>query len=230
MRLLLVEDEIRAAEELTGGLRRAGFEVVHAATGEDGLRAVQEAAFDIVVADVMLPGFNGFELVRAMRSRQLQVPVLFLSALDSTADRVRGLDEGGDDYLVKPFAFPELLARVRALLRRPQPIAHADLHNVQLADLVWDGHKRSISRQGKRIDLTPKEYALAVLLLEHCGEVVSRAQICKAVWNLEFEPAANTVDVQVRRLRTKLDDPFEPKLLHTLRGVGYVLELREPAP
>lgn len=228
MNLLLIEDELRTAKEVQTGLERSGFRVAHAATGEDGLRHLLHSPVDALIVDVMLPGFTGFEVVRAIRSRGLTVPVLFLSALDSTADRVKGLDEGGDDYLVKPFALPELVARVKALLRRSSDAkAPAAPAVVQIADLQWDPAQHRILRQGKRIDLTPKEYALAALLLEHQGEVVTRAQICRVVWELQFEPAPNTVDVQVRRLRTKLDDPFDIKLLHTLRGVGYVLEARQ---
>lgn len=228
MNLLLIEDELRTAKEVAAGLERAGFTVMHAATGEDGLRQLLAGPIDALIVDVMLPGFTGFEVVRAIRDRGLTLPVLFLSALDATADRVKGLDVGGDDYLVKPFALPELVARMRALLRRAgdnRPPVPTD--TVQIADLHWDAAQRRIERQGKRVDLTPKEYALAALLLEHHGEVVTRAQICRIVWDLAFEPAANTVDVQVRRLRTKLDDPYPTKLLHTLRGVGYVLEARQ---
>ncbi len=227
MRLLVIEDEARIARQIQSGLQEAGFEVEIAATGEAGLVSVLSGNFDGLIVDVMLPGFSGFELVRALRERGLKVPVLFLSARDSTADRVRGLEEGGDDYLVKPFAFPELLARIRALLRRAVPSGEAlPASQIRIADLVWEPDQRRITRSGKRIDLTPKEYALAALLLQHHGEVVGRLQIARHVWELEFEPAGNTVDVQLRRLRAKLDDPFEIKLVHTLRGVGYVLEAR----
>jgi two-component system copper resistance phosphate regulon response regulator CusR len=224
MRLLVVEDEAKLARQLQEGLQSAGFEVALAATGESGLRAVLETPPHAAIVDVMLPGFSGLELVRAMRARGVTLPVLFLSARDATADRVRGFDEGGDDYLGKPFAFPELLARVRALLRRSSAPSIDAV--VRVADLEWDPGARRIERQGRRIDLTPKEYTLAALLLERRGEVVARAEIVRCVWQLEFEPPGNTVDVQVRRLRAKLDEPFEPKLVHTLRGLGYVLEDR----
>lgn len=228
MKLLIVEDEAHIAREVQAGLQAAGFQVHTAATGEQGLCAVLDQCFDGLIVDVMLPGFSGFELVRGLRERGVRVPVLFLSARDSTADRVRGLEEGGDDYLVKPFALPELVARVRALLRRAGTSVDPPAQDVvRVADLTWERDHRRIARQGRRIDLTPKEYALAALLLDHRGEVVTRAQIARHVWDLEFEPADNTVDVQVRRVRAKLDEPFETRLVHTLRGIGYVLEVRE---
>jgi len=227
MKLLVVEDEIRSARQVQAGFEGAGFAVVLAATSEQGLQATLDQAFDCLIVDVMLPGFSGFDLVRALRERGNRVPVLFLSARDSAADRLRGFDEGGDDYLVKPYVFPELLARVRSLLRRASPAVEvAETTAVRIADLTWDPQQKRICRQGKRIDLTPKEYALAVLLLQHNGEVVARTSIARHVWDLEFEPAGNSVDVQVKRLRAKLDDPFDIKLVHTLRGVGYVLEMR----
>jgi two-component system copper resistance phosphate regulon response regulator CusR len=226
MRVLVVEDETKAARQLQLGLEDAGFEVELARTGEQGLRAIGSATFDVAVVDVMLPGFSGLELVRAMRERGHQLPVLVLSALDSTSDRVRGLDEGADDYLTKPYAFPELLARVRALLRRIGGAAEPD-EPVHLVELVWDASARCITRDGHRIELSEREYAVAELLLQRRGEPVTRSQIARHVWDLDFEPSANAVEVLVRRLRLKLDDPFATRLIHTIRGVGYVLEARE---
>jgi two-component system copper resistance phosphate regulon response regulator CusR len=224
MRLLVVEDEPKIARHLASGLEAAGFQVETCATGEAALDRARSAAFDALLVDVMLPGMSGLEAVRRLRSEGLASPVLFLSARDSTEDRVRGLNEGGDDYIVKPFALAEVLARIRAILRRSSLSPAAG--PVKVADLAWEPGLRRITREGRRVDLTPKEYALATLLLQHRGEVVSRAQIARAVWGLEVVTDGNAVDVQVRRLRRKLDDPFEVKLIHTLRGVGVVLEAR----
>ncbi len=224
MRLLIVEDEPKIAQRLAAGLREAGFETVVCLTGEEALGAARSQAFDALLVDVMLPGISGLEAVRRLRLEGLASPVLFLSAKDSTEDRVRGLNEGGDDYIVKPYALPEVLARIRAILRRSAGAPAQGL--VRVADLVWDPSQRRITREGRRVDLTPKEYALATLLLQHPGEVVSRAQIARAVWGLEVVTDGNAVDVQVRRLRRKLDEPFDVKLIHTLRGVGVVLEAR----
>lgn len=224
-RLLIVEDEPATAAELAAGLTRAGYHTTLAHSGEDALVTVLAQPFDAVVLDVMLPGFSGFEVVRAMRERGCGVPVLFLSALGAVADRVRGLQEGGDDYLVKPFAQSELQARIAALLRRGHPNpATAAPTVVQVGDLTWDPQQQRVTRAGKRLDLTPNELTLLALLLEHRGQVVTRSQIARSVWQLEFEPPGNTIDVQVRRLRTKVDDPYEKKLIHTRRGFGYVLE------
>ena len=225
MLLLVVEDEAKTARQIRAGLENAGFEVEVAASGEAGLQAALRLRPDGLIVDVMLPGFSGLALVRGLRERGVGAPVLFLSARDDTSDKVRGLDAGGDDYLGKPFAFPELLARIRALLRRG-PMVDVEPAVVTVADLEWDRESRRIARAGRRIDLTPKEYALAELLLEHHGEVVSRQQIVHHVWDLPFEGVGNAIDVQVGRLRTKLDEPFERRLVHTLRGVGYVLEDR----
>ena len=225
MRLLVIEDEAKTARQIRAGLENAGFEVDVAASGEAGLQLALQAQPDGLIVDVMLPGFSGLELVRGLRERGIGVPVLLLSARDDIVDKVRGLDAGGDDYLGKPFAFPELLARIRALLRRG-PLVDSASPLVVVADLEWDRLARRIARGGKRIDLTPKEYALAELLLAHRGEVVSRQQIARHVWDLPFEGVGNTIDVQVRRLRSRLDEPFARRLIHTLRGVGYVLEDR----
>lgn len=222
MRILVVEDETKAARHLERGLGAAGFEVQTCASAEQGLMACAQHTFDALVLDVMLPGMSGLEMVHQLRGSGVAMPVLFLSAKDATEDRIKGLNEGGDDYLVKPYSLPEVVARLRALLRRG---SHPGILNqVVVADLVWEPTTRRISRMGKRVDLTPKEYALATLLLNHQGEVVSRNQIIQAVWGLSTTVDGNSVDVQVLRLRKKLDDPFETKLIRTLRGVGIVLE------
>lgn len=224
MRLLIVEDEPKIARHLAAGLEEAGFETVVCHTGEEALQRARQGTFDALLVDVMLPGISGLEAVRRLRHDGLGSPVLFLSAKDSTEDRIRGLNEGGDDYIVKPYALPEVLARVRAILRRSA--AAPALSQVRIADLVWEPGQRRIMREGRRVDLTPKEYALASLLLQHPGEVVSRAQIVQAVWGMDVVTDGNAVDVQIRRLRRKLDEPFAAKLIHTLRGVGVVLEAK----
>jgi two-component system, OmpR family, copper resistance phosphate regulon response regulator CusR len=225
MNILIVEDEAKAARQLMDGLEAAGFKVKWAADGERGLELARSGEFDALVVDVMLPGRSGLELVRALRKLEVATPALFLSAKGEPEDRVRGLEEGGDDYLVKPYAFPEVLARLRAILRRvkrdEQPA------RIEVGDLIWEPELKRITRQNRRIDLTPKEYALAALLLEHIGEVVSRDQIMRVVWGLNIPGDGNAIDVQVRRLRAKLDDPFERKLIHTLRGMGITLEARD---
>ena len=224
MRLLIVEDEPKIARHLAAGLQEAGFQAAVCHSGEEALQRVRVEAFDALLVDIMLPGISGLEAVRRLRLEGLSSPVLFLSAKDSTEDRIRGLNEGGDDYIVKPYAMAEVMARVRAILRRSTAAPAAA--PVKIADMVWEPALRRITREGRRIDLTPKEYALATLLLQHPGEVVSRAQIARAVWGLEVVTDGNAVDVQVRRLRQKLDEPFAVKLIHTLRGVGVVLEAR----
>jgi len=223
MRILIVEDEAKTAHHLRDGLAEAGFEPHLFQDGPSALDAALMESFDALVVDIMLPGFSGLELVSKLRRKGVQVPVLFLSAKGALEDRIRGLEGGGDDYLVKPFALPELVARLRALLRRGT-IPSKD--RVQVGDLVWEPVQRRISRLGKRVDLTPKEYALATLLMRNPGEVVTRDQMAQAVWGLSSGVDPNAMDVQVRRLRKKLDDPYPVKLIHTLRGIGLVLEFR----
>lgn len=226
MRILIVEDEAKTGCHLRDGLAQAGFEPKLLADGPSALDAALTESFDALVVDIMLPGFSGLELVSRLRRKQVLSPVLFLSAKGALEDRIRGLEGGGDDYLVKPFALPELVARLRALLRRGLPPSS---DRVQVGDLVWEPTQRRVSRLGKRVDLTPKEYALATLLLRHPGEVVTRDQMANAVWGLSSAFDPNALDVQVRRLRKKLDDPYAFKLIHTLRGVGLVLESRGDA-
>ncbi len=224
MRILIVEDEARTADELRAGLVAAGFEAVVAPSAEEAMPLARSGVFEVLVVDIMLPGgASGLELLRALRDLGHRVPVIILSAKGDLEDRLRGLAAGADDYLAKPYSILEVVARIRSIARRAQPGPAAP---VQVGDLVWDPSRRSISRGGRRVDLTPKEYALMVLLLENAGRVVPRSQLVKAVWGLEGAVDANAVDVQILRLRRKVDDPFPVKLIHTLRGVGLLLEPR----
>ena len=222
MRILVVEDEPSTGEYLRKGLTESGFVVDLARTGTDGLHMARESEFDLVILDVMLPGLDGWGVLKNLRE-QKQVPVLFLTARDDVQDRVKGLELGADDYLVKPFAFAELLARIRTLLRRG---AAREPESIQIADLSIDVLKRRVMRSGQRIDLTPKEFALLHLLARRQGEVLSRSFIASQVWDMNFDSDTNVVDVAVRRLRAKVDDAFPKKLIHTVRGMGYVVEDR----
>ena len=221
MKLLIVEDELKTARFLQRGFTEAGFVVTLAADGPTGMHQIETGVFDLIVLDIMLPGLDGLQILTWMRDAGRQTPVLMLTARDEVSDRVRGLMLGADDYLVKPFAFSELLARVRTVLRRP-PVRESD--TLLVADLELDlaGHKAT--RAGKRINLTGREFTLLSLLARHAGEVLTRTLIAESVWNMTSEGDTNVVDVNLRRLRSKLDDPFSRKLLRTVRGVGYVLE------
>ena len=221
MKLLVVEDEQKTASYLHKGLTEAGFAVDVAAQGEDGLWLARSGGYDLIILDVMLPGRDGWSILAEIRREGKETPVLFLTARDAVEDRVKGLELGADDYLLKPFAFSELLARVRSILRRGQTRVP---ETIRIADLELDfvGHKAL--RAGRRLDLTPKEFALLSLLARREGEVLSRTLIAEQVWDMNFESDTNVVDVHIRRLRSKIDDPFECKLIHTVRGVGYVLE------
>jgi two-component system, OmpR family, copper resistance phosphate regulon response regulator CusR len=220
MRVLIVEDEPKTAAYIRKGLMEHAFVVDVAGNGLDGLHLATTGHYDLVLLDVMLPGADGWTVLQALR-RQKDTPVFFISARDEVADRVKGLELGADDYLVKPFAFSELLARVRTILRRGA--AKVD-PTVQVADLRIDVVRRRVTRGGQRIELTAKEYALLDYFVRHAGEVVSRTLIAEHVWDMHFDSDTNVVDVAVRRLRAKLDDPFEQKLIHTVRGVGYRFE------
>jgi two-component system copper resistance phosphate regulon response regulator CusR len=226
MRLLVIEDESKLAAYLHKGLTENGYVVDIAANGIDGRHLALEGAYDLVLLDVMLPGVDGFGVLKAIRSHNNAAPVLMLTARDKVDDRVRGLQEGADDYLVKPFAFSELLARVGALLRRGNGNGNGLTTQLRLADLEIDLASRKAYRAKQRLDLTAKEFTLLSLLLRRRGQVLSRTTLAEQVWDMNFDSDTNVVEVAVRRLRSKIDDPFPVKLLHTVRGMGYVLEDR----
>lgn len=232
MRLLVVEDEPKLAQYLSKGLGEHGHVVDVARDGIEGRRLATEGDYDLVLLDVMLPGVDGFGVLRAIRSASPARPVLMLTARDAVEDRVRGLEQGADDYLVKPFAFSELLARVGALLRRRSAGSEHPPTQLRVADLDMDLLARRAQRAGQRLDLTAKEFNLLALLLRRRGQILSRTTLAEQVWGMNFDSDTNVVEVAVRRLRAKLDDPFPTKLLHTVRGMGYVLEERsaERAP
>ncbi len=223
MRLLVVEDEKKTREYLAKGLRESGFVVDTAEDGETGLHLARSEDYDLIILDVMLPGRDGWSVVQEMRRTGKQTPVLFLTARDAIDDRVKGLELGADDYMPKPFAYAELLARVRALLRRGPGRQPARLG---ISDLELDLVRHKAGRSGQPLDLSPKEFALLSLLMRRSGEVLTRTLIASQVWDINFDSDTNLVDVSVGRLRRKVDDPFEKKLIHTVRGIGYVLEER----
>lgn len=226
MRLLLVEDDATIAEFVSRGLREAGFAVDVASDGPAGLALALESRPDVAVVDLMLPGLDGLELIETLRRRGVNTPVLILSARHTVDDRVRGLQAGGDDYLTKPFAFPELLARVQALLRRST--AAVEPTRLEVGDLQLDLLSRTVTRQGRDIELRPRELALLEYLMRNAGRVVSKTMILSRVYDYSFDPRTNVVDVLVHRLREKIDRDFEPKLLQTRRGIGYVLAPSAP--
>jgi DNA-binding response OmpR family regulator len=221
MRVLVVEDDRTIGDFVEKGLREAGFAVDRAADGSSGLDLAINQPFDAAIVDVMLPGIDGLTLIDAVRARGVRTPVLILSARRSVDDRVRGLQAGGDDYLTKPFAFAELLARVQALIRRAS--GSAEPTRLTTADLSLDLLTRKVNRGGTPIDLRPREFALLEYLMRNAGKVLSKTMILSHVWGYSFDPNTNVIDVLVSRLRDKIDRPFDRKLLHTVRGVGYVL-------
>lgn len=223
MRILIVEDEWKTTAYLRKGLAEQGFVVDVADEGEEGLYLACTGEYDLVILDIMLPARDGWSVIAELRRSGKQTPVLLLTARDAVADRVKGLELGADDYLVKPFAFSELLARMRSVLRRGPARQPAVL---RIADLEIDLLRHKAMRGGKRLELTPKEFALLSLLTRRAGEVLSRTLIAEQVWDMNFDSDSNVIDVAVRRLRGKADDPFPEKLIHTVRGVGYVLEDR----
>ncbi len=223
MKLLVVEDEGKTGDYICQGLREAGFVVDMARNGLDGHHQAMTESYDLIVLDVMLPDVDGWRILQSLRQAQLRTPVLFLTARDSVEDRVKGLELGADDYLVKPFAFAELLARVRTLLRRGS--APLPVDRLQVADLVLELPRRRATRAGQRVNLTQKEFALLELLVRRRGEVLPRSLIASQVWDMNFDSDSNAIDVAIRRLRAKIDDDFEPKLVHTVRGMGYMLDV-----
>jgi two-component system copper resistance phosphate regulon response regulator CusR len=223
MKILIVEDDAKTAAYLKKGLNEQGFVVDVAHDGADGLHLARTERFDLCIVDVMLPSRSGWSVVEQIRAADTTTPVLFVTARDAIEDRVRGLELGADDYLVKPFAFSELLARVRALLRRGSP---TQLENIRVADLDVNVLGRRASRAGVRLDLSPQEFLLLSVLAHHAGEVMSRTLLAERVWDVNFDSDTNVVDVAIRRLRRKVDEPFPQPLIHTVRGMGYVLEAR----
>lgn len=221
MKILIVEDEAKTAAYLKRGLEENGFVTDLAQNGEDGAHLALTEPYDLIVLDVMLPRRDGWSIVAELRRREIATPVLFLTARDAVHDRVKGLELGADDYLVKPFAFSELLARVRSILRRGVARQSTVL---KIADLEMDLVRHRATRNGRALDLTPKEFLLLSLLARRSGDVLSRTLIAEQVWDINFDSDSNVVDVHMRRLRSKVDDPFRSKLIRTVRGVGYVLE------
>lgn len=225
MRVLVIEDEPKTAAYLRQGLSENGFIVEVCSNGDDGLHEALTVANDLIILDVMLPKRDGWSVLAALRGAGKQTPVLFLTARDTVHDKVRGLELGADDYLVKPFDFIELLARVRTILRRG-PVRQAEV--LRVADLILDVPRRKASRNAVKLDLTAKEFALLELLVRRQGEPLTRTLIAEQVWDVNFDSDFNVLEVAIRRLRAKVDDPFPTKLIHTVRGVGYVLEERHP--
>ena len=224
MRVLIVEDEKKMGDYLRQGLTENGFVVDLARDGIDGQHLALTEEYDLIILDVMLPGIDGWQVMKALRRAGKTMPVLFLTARDRVEDRVKGLELGADDYLIKPFAFSELLARVRTLLRRGKA---REPETLRIANLEVDMLKRRGTRGDDRIDLTAKEFALLTLLMRRQGEVLSRTYIASQVWDMNFDSDTNVVEVAVRRLRAKIDDNYTPKLIHTMRGMGYVMEARD---
>ena len=226
MRCLVIEDEVDTARYICNGLREAGFNVNLCHNGVDGLRLASEQTWDMLILDRLLPGnIDGLSIVQTIRSLGKSTPVLVLSALASLDERVKGLRSGGDDYLTKPFAFSELLARVQALLRRSAP--HQDAAELQIADLKLDLRRRRAERAGNVIALQPREFRLLEYLVRHQGQVVTRTMLLEAVWEYHFDPQTNVIDVQISRLRQKIDKGFSPQLLHTVRGIGYMVSVHD---
>ncbi len=223
MKLLVVEDENKTADYVRQGLMEAGFMVDLARNGLDGHHMAMHESYDLILLDVMLPDVDGWRIVKSLRDAGKQMPVLFLTARGGVDDRVKGLELGADDYLIKPFAFSELLARVRTLLRRGSTPSQPE--RIEVADLILDLPRRKASRMGQKVVLTNKEFALLELLARRQGEVLPRSLIASQIWDMNFDSDSNVIDVAIRRLRAKIDDPFEPKLIHTVRGMGYTLDI-----
>ena len=222
MRILVVEDDAETAAYIARGLREAGHVVDRAADGQEGLFLATGGRYDVMVVDRMLPKLDGLSLVRALRAAKVATPALFLTARGGVGDRVEGLEAGGDDYLVKPFAFAELLARINALARRPPPREEPPTV-LRVADLEMDLLKRTVTRAGRRIDLQPREFRLLEYLMRHAGQVVTRTMLLEGVWDFHFDPKTSVVETHISRLRAKVDKGFDRELIHTVRGAGYVI-------
>ena len=220
MHILIVEDEVKIAEYLAKGLNESGYSTAIAENGVRALSCLQQQSFDLMLLDVMLPDLDGWQVLHTLRTFS-QIPVLMLTARDHVLDRVKGLELGADDYLTKPFSYIELLARIKSLLRR---VPRLEQEAYQVSDLVLNRLKHEVYRNGQKIDLSQKEFALLQLLMEHQGQVMTRSQIASMVWNINFNTDTNVVDVAIRRLRSKIDDHYTPKLIHTVRGMGYKLD------
>lgn len=226
MKILLIEDDSKVARFITRGLKEEHFVVDQANDGEDGLHLALTGAYDVVVLDVLLPGRDGFEILARLRHARVTARILMLTARDAVEDRVKGLEGGADDYLVKPFAFVELLARIRALLRRP-PIEEPAV--LEVGDLRIDARRQRVTRSGRLISLTGKEFAVLGYLVRHAGEVITRTRLSEQVWDENFDPLSNVIDVTIYHLREKVDRGFAPRLIHTVRGRGYVVQAGETA-
>lgn len=222
MRILLIEDDLKLASFIVKGLKEAGFAVDHCADGEDGLHMALSEPYDAAIVDIMLPKLDGFSLIDELRRRKIKTPVIILSAKRSVEDRIKGLRTGSDDYLVKPFSFAELLARVQALIRRASGTAEPS--NLVVGDLSMDLLTRKVTRGGKKIDLPPLEFSLLEYLMRNAGNVVSKTMIMEHVWDYNFDPQTNVVEVRICKLRDKIDSDFDRKMIHTVYGAGYVLE------
>ena len=222
MRILLIEDDLKLASFILKGFKEAGFAVDHCADGEDGLHMALSEPYDAAIVDIMLPKLDGFALIDELRKRKITTPVIILSAKRSVEDRIKGLQTGSDDYLVKPFSFAELLARVQALIRRASGTAEPS--TLEVGDLSMDLLTRKVTRGGKKIDLPPLEFSLLEYLMRNAGNVVSKTMIMEHVWDYNFDPQTNVVEVRICKLRDKIDSDFEKKMIHTVYGAGYVLE------
>jgi two-component system copper resistance phosphate regulon response regulator CusR len=225
MRILVIEDEKRIADFVARGLESSGYAVDMATEGAAGLEMLHATDYDLIILDLLLPDIDGLKVLEKIRNRKLSPPVLILSALGAVDDRVKGLERGADDYLGKPFSFAELLARVRALLRRGQPMPE----RLQVGDLVLDAIRRKVTRGGEPIELAPKEFSILEYLMRNQGQSLSRTMIVEHVWDMDYDGLTNIVDVYIRHLRSKIDDRWPQKLIHTVRGVGYVIDAGEPS-
>jgi len=221
MKILVIEDDAETADYVAQGLREEGHVVSHAATGRDGLLLAASESFDVIIVDRRLPGIDGLSIVKTIRGAGVKTPVIFLTTMAGVDDRVEGLEAGGDDYLVKPFAFSELLARVNALGRRPPLVDEQTV--LRVADLEIDLIRRKVARNGRTIDLQPREFRLLEYLARHAGRVVTRTMLLEHVWDFHFDPKTNVVETHISRLRAKVDKPFDQELIHTVRGAGYSL-------